>query len=270
MAGKLQDQVAIITGGASGIGEAIALLFAAEGAHIAIADLNEESGAQTVSAVKALDRDAIFVRTDTSSEEQCEALASATVEHFGAINIQVGAAGISYSQYNSDNPTSAQLLADPEASFLINADLNAWQRVLDVNLTGVMLSARAAAKRMIESDSGGNIINLASIMAKVSRPGVAPYCVSKAGVWMLTKCLAMELVGYNIRVNAIGPGFIETTMTAPMRAFESGSDWAMGLTPMGRFGTAEEVAKTALFLASDDSSFYTGKLLHPDGGVLTD
>ena len=170
MAGKLQDQVAIITGGASGIGEAIALLFAAEGAHIAIADLNEESGAQTVSAVKALDRDAIFVRTDTSSEEQCEALASATVEHFGAINIQVGAAGISYSQYNSDNPTSAQLLADPEASFLINADLNAWQRVLDVNLTGVMLSARAAAKRMIESDSGGNIINLASIMAKVSRP----------------------------------------------------------------------------------------------------
>ncbi len=268
MTGKLQDQVAIITGGASGIGEAIALLFAEEGAHIAVADLNEERGAKVVTAIKSLERDAIFVRTDTSSEEQCEALASATVEHFGSVSIQVGAAGISNAQYTSENPTSA-LLTDPEGSFLVSAGLDAWQRVIDVNLTGVMLSARAAARRMIESGSGGNIINLASIMAKVPRAGVAPYCVSKAGVWMLTQCLSLELAAHNIRVNAIGPGFIETPMTAPMRTFESGSDWAMDLTTMGRFGTAQEVAKTALFLASEDSSFYTGNILHPDGGVFT-
>ena len=123
------------------------------------------------------------------------------------------------------------------------------------------------ARWLVANRRPGSLINLASIMARMPSPGGA-YSVSKAGVWMLTKGLAQELAPHGIRVNAIGPGFIETPMTAALRADEKRSRWAMGMTPMGRYGTPEEVASTALFLASDDASFFTGELLHPSGGVF--
>ncbi len=267
MAGKLKGKVAVITGGASGIGRSTAKLFADEGADIVIADLQD--GARGVASVEKRGRKAIFVRTDTSDEDACEALAAAAIEQFGAIDILVAAAGVSNWRYLDRQPSPASSVGDFE-SFLVNAPLEAWQKVLDINLTGVMLTDRAVARRMIEAGNGGAIINIASIMAKVPQMGVAPYCVSKAGVWMLTKVLAMELASHRIRVNAIGPGFIETRMTAGLSESELGGSWAMGLTPMRRMGAPEEVAKTALFLACEDSSFYTGALLHPHGGVFTD
>ena len=267
MAGKLDGKVAVITGGASGIGRATAELYAEEGADIVIADLQD--GAAAVAAVEERGRKAIFVPTDASDEDACEALAAAAVDHFGAIDVLVAAAGISNWRY-LDQQSAPRSNAGAVEAFLVNAPVESWRKVLDVNLTGVMLSDRAVARRMIEAGNGGAIVNIASIMAKVPQMGVAPYCVSKAGVWMLTKVLAMELASHRIRVNAIGPGFIETPMTAGLSESELGGSWAMGLTPMRRMGLPGEVAKTALFLACEDSSFYTGALLHPHGGVFTD
>ena len=267
MAGKLEGKVAVITGGASGIGRATAELYADEGANVVIADLQDGAGA--VAAVRERGREAIFVSTDTSDEAACEAMADAAVEAFGGVDVLLAAAGISNWRYMDPEPVQVSNVGVND-SFLIHAPVEAFQKVLDVNLTGVLLSDRAVARRMIEAGNGGAIINIASIMAKVPQVGVGPYCVSKAGVWMLTKVLAMELAFHNIRVNAIGPGFIETPMTAGLSESEVGGSWSMGLTPMKRMGVPEEVAKTALFLACDDSSFYTGALLHPHGGVFTD
>ncbi len=267
MAGKLEGEVAVITGGASGIGRSTAELFADEGADIVIADLQD--GAETVAAVQARGREATFVETDTSKEAPCEALAEAAIEAFGKIDVLVAAAGISNWRYLSPEVVR-DAPPDPTASFLMNAPVESWEKVIDVNLTGVMLSDRAVARRMVVAGNGGAIINIASIMAKVPQSGVGPYCVSKAGVWMLTKVMAMELAAYDIRVNAIGPGFIDTPMTAGLTDSELGQQWAMRITPMERMGLPEEVAKTALFLACEDSSFYTGALLHPHGGVFTD
>ncbi len=261
MAGKLEGKVAVITGGASGIGRATAELYADEGANVVIADLRD--GAEAVEAVRERGREAIFVSADTSDEGACEALAEAAVEAFGGIDVLVAAAGIGHAGPTPD------VAADPSSVLLVNQPVSSWRRVLDVNLDGVMLSDRAVARRMIAAGNGGAIINIASIMAKVPQVGVGPYCVSKAGVWMVTKVLAMELAPYGIRVNAIGPGFIDTPMTAGLKVSETGN-WAMAITPMKRMGVPQEVATTALFLASDDASFYTGALLHPHGGVFTD
>ncbi len=260
MAGKLAGKVAMITGGASGIGRAIAELYAEEGADIVVADLQD--GFDTIESVRARGRDALFCELDASNEASCETFAGDAVAAFGKIDILVAGAGITH-------PAGTDPVADRSSTLLINQPASAWQRVLDVNLNGVLLSNRAVARHMIEADTGGVIINIASIMAKVPQIGVGAYCVSKAGVWMLTKVLAMELARHRIRVNAIGPGFIETPMTADLGVKESGS-WAMSITPMRRLGAPDEVASTALFLASDDASFYTGAMLHPHGGVFTD
>jgi NAD(P)-dependent dehydrogenase (short-subunit alcohol dehydrogenase family) len=142
-----------------------------------------------------------------------------------------------------------------------------FRRVIDVNLFGVLFSDRAAAGWMVANGRRGSIINLASIAAKMPLQGGA-YSVSKAGVWMLTKVLALELATTGIRVNAIGPGYIETPMTALLRSDEERSRRVLGQTPMGRFGQPEEIANTALFLASDESSYFTGELLHPSGGMF--
>ena len=156
-----------------------------------------------------------------------------------------------------------------DASHLINKPVEYWEKVLSVNLTGVMLTNRAVARLMVENGWKGSIINIASGAAKIPIVGAADYCVSKAGVWMLTKVLALELAGYGIRVNAIGPGFIETPMTASMRADEERVRRLVAGTPLGRLGTPEDIANAALFLASDESSFFTGEILFPDGGLFT-
>jgi NAD(P)-dependent dehydrogenase (short-subunit alcohol dehydrogenase family) len=264
----MQDRVAVITGGASGIGRGTALRFAQEGADIVVADLSAERAADTVAAVKALGRRAEFVRTDTSSLADNEALAEAAVAAFGRIDALVAAAGISHALYVSGEQ-SERVASTRDASFLINKPVEYWERVLAVNLTGVMYTNRAIARKMIEGGRPGAIVNIASGAAKIPIVGAADYCVSKAGVWMLTKCLALELAPAKIRVNAIGPGLIETPMTESIRSDEQRRQQMITNTPIGRLGQPEDIANTALFLCSDESSFFTGEILFPDGGLFT-
>src|SRR4029077_18618490 len=167
----------------------------------------------------------------------------------------LAAAGVSNAHYVSGEVRARA--DDPTANYLINKPVADWERVLKINLTGVMLTDRAVARHMIAKGIKGSIINIASIAARVALPGAADYNVSKAGVEMLTQVLAMELVEHGIRVNAIGPGFIETPMTQGMRDNAEGRQMMMAMTPMGRLGTPLEIANTAVFLASDESSYFT-------------
>ncbi|OAI38854.1 oxidoreductase [bacterium SCGC AG-212-C10] len=268
MAGRLADKIAIVTGGASGIGQATAVRFAEEGADIVVADLNPDRGAETVAKVKALGRAAEFVRCDTSVEADCQALADATVSRFGRIDVCVAAAGISHALYVSGEQREA-VGGSRDASLLVNKPSEYWEKVLSVNLNGVMYTNKAVARRMLDAGTKGSIVNIASGAAKIPIVGAVDYCVSKAGVWMLTKGLSLELARFGIRINAVGPGFIETPMTASMRSDEERVRQLIAGTPIGRLGKPEDIANTCLFLASDESSFFTGEILFPDGGLFT-
>ncbi|HXA98837.1 MAG TPA: SDR family NAD(P)-dependent oxidoreductase [Candidatus Dormibacteraeota bacterium] len=258
MAGRLADKIAVITGGGSGIGRACALRFAAEGAKVCVADLDLAAGKETARRVAAGGAASLAVRVDTTDEAANDAMVVACVEAFGGVDILVAAAGVGSPRPQAESAKPYTMLTMPTERF---------RAVVDVNLYGVLFSNRAVARWMVANQRGGSLVNLGSIMSKMPSTGGA-YSVSKAGVWMATKCLAQELARHGIRVNAIGPGFIETPMTAPLRADAERSRWAMGLTPVGRYGTVEEVASTALFLASDDAAFFTGEILHPSGGVF--
>lgn len=264
--GRLAGKVALITGGASGIGRACAERYAEEGAEIVIADRDARRGEEVAAALQAAsNRRAMFVEVDVSSEASVDAMVARAVEAFGRIDTVLAAAGISNSSYESG--VTAERDEDPESRFLINQPLDAWERVLSVNLTGVMLTDRAVARSMIAAGVQGTLVNIASTAARVPLPGAADYNVSKAGVAMLTNVLAVELVGHGIRVNAIGPGFVETPMTRDMQDNPAGREMMIGMTPMGRLGTAREMANTALFLACDESSYTTGQTLYPNGGM---
>jgi NAD(P)-dependent dehydrogenase (short-subunit alcohol dehydrogenase family) len=259
MAGRLEGKVALITGGGSGIGRACALRFAGEGAKVCVADLALSGATETARLVEGGGGKSLAVEVDTTDEAASEAMVERCAEAFGGVDVLVAAAGVA-----SPRPPDA---AAARAYTMLSIPTEAFRAVIDVNLYGVLFSNRAVARWMVAHQRGGSIVNLGSIMSKMPSPGGA-YSVSKAGVWMITKCLAQELAGHKIRVNAIGPGFIETPMTAALRGDSARSGWAMGLTPLGRYGTAEEVASTALFLASDEASFFTGEILHPSGGVF--
>jgi len=258
MAGRLAGKIAVITGGGSGIGRACALRFAQEGAEVCVADLDETAARDTAGRVEAVGQRSLALRVDTTDEAANDAMVAACVEAFGAVDVLVAAAGVASVRPAAASAKPYSMLDIPTASF---------RAVIDVNLYGVLFSNRAVARWMVANRRGGSLVNLGSIMSKMPSTGGA-YSVSKAGVWMATKCLAQELARHGIRVNAIGPGFIETPMTAPLRGDAERSRWAMSLTPMGRYGTPEEVASTALFLASDESAFFTGEILHPSGGVF--
>jgi len=265
--GRLAGKVALITGGSSGIGRACALRYAEEGADIIIADRDAIRGAEAVAALRTTTNGrAMFVEVDVASEASVEAMVERAVEAFGRIDTVLAAAGIANAAYVSGTPRTQD--APAESRHLINLPLADWQRVLDVNLTGVMLTDRAVARRMIAQGIPGTIVNIASTAARIALPGAADYCVSKAGVAMLTHVLAMELVPHHIRVNAIGPGFIETPMTQAMQDDPEGRAMMLGLTPMGRLGTPLEMANTALYLACEESSYTTGHTIYPNGGMF--
>lgn len=265
MGQALQDKVAVITGGASGIGQATAVRFAQEGADVVVADV--QPGDDTVRLVEKEGRRALFVHTDTTSEADVDAMVRAAVAEFGAVHIGVAAAGIATAAGPSNvvNRTT-----ETDAGHLVGLDVERFTRVLDVNVTGVMLTDRALARQMLAQGTGGAIVNIASTAAKIPLAGASPYCVSKAGVWMLTKVLALELAQKGIRINAVGPGYTATPMVAGIEDNESAYGFAMSITPMQRMGTPEEIANACLFLASDESSFFTGQMLHPAGGQFTD
>lgn len=275
--GRLAGKTAVITGGSNGIGRACSERFAAEGANILIADLLVEPGEAAAEAINASGGNARFVQLEAANEEANEAMAAAAVEHFGTIDVVVTAAGISHGDYKSGDlegglkrmQKAAEAAAVNPAASLVELDIDDWRRVLDVNLTGTLLAIRATASVMLDQGKAGSIVTIASIAAKDPLWGSPSYPVSKAGVWMLTKNAARTLAPLGIRVNAIGPGFIETNMTAALGEVDEFNNLVLGSTPMGRKGKPSEIASVALFLASDDASFVTGELIHPDGGWFT-
>jgi len=243
---KLLDRVAIVTGGARGIGGAIATAFAAEGADVVIADvLGEDAAEPVLSAIAAAGRRGLLVRADVSDEQQVRALADRTYAEFGAVDILVNDAG-TFGQF-----------------FFHELPVEEWDRVLGINLRGVFLCTRFVLPRMLERGSG-NVINVASQLGQIGGVEMVHYSASKAGVIGFTKALAREVSAKGIRVNAIAPGPILTDMMA-----EETEEWAarkLGELPIGRFGEVHEVAPTAVFLASDESSYYVGQTLCPNGG----
>jgi NAD(P)-dependent dehydrogenase (short-subunit alcohol dehydrogenase family) len=257
---RLQDKVALITGGGSGIGRATALRFVQEGAAVCCADLNLENAASVVHEVESAGGRGFALEVDTSDASACESMVESCVEALGSVDVLVAAAGI-----GSALPQQQRT----QPLLTIDYPLDAFERIIDVNFFGVLYSDRAVARWLRDQNRSGSIINIASIAARLPLPGAA-YSVSKAGVWMLTKVLAMELAPFNIRVNAIGPGYIDTPMTAGLQQDESRLRMIVSRTPMGRLGQPEEIASTALFLASDDASYFTGELLHPAGGMFHD
>ena len=277
MTGRLEGKTAVITGGGNGIGRACVDRFASEGARIVVADLLPGPGEAAVEAVTASGGEAIFVELDVANPEANHRMAAAAVEAFGSIDVVVTAAGVSSADYVSGDiegqvKRMTQGMEDsavnPAAS-LTELDIDDWRRVLDVNLTGTLLTIQATATVMLDHGIKGSIVTIASIAAVDPLFGGPSYPVSKAGVWMLTKNASRTLAPLGVRINSIGPGFIHTNMTAAMDEVETVADHVLGGTPMGRKGTPDEVASVALFLASDDASFVTGELIHPDGGWFT-
>lgn len=246
MAGKLDGKTAIVTGGARGIGGEIAMAFAAEGADVVIGDLlGAEAAAPVLSSIAESGRRSLLVRTDVSDEQQVRAMVDAALAEFGQIDILVNDAG-TFSQ---------KAFAELEVS--------EWDRVLAVNLRGVFLCTRFVLPGMLERQRG-KIINVASQLGQIGGIEMVHYSASKAGVIGLTKALAREVSAQGVHVNAIAPGPILTEMMA-----QETEEWAarkLSELPMGRFGEVHEVAPTAVFLASDDSSYYVGQTLCPNGG----
>ena len=275
----LEGKVGVVTGGGNGIGAATCRRFAEEGMHVVVADLLEESAAKTAATCEELGARAIAVATDASDPAANDAMVDVAVEAFGAVDVLVTAAGIPFSGYRSDEQSQLGRMSRPDApsaaslsaaDMFVNTSLADYERVMAVNLTGTMLAMQSVARWMVANGRGGSIVTIASVASKHPEPATVPYGVSKAGVWMLTKHAAAALASVGIRVNAVGPGFIETNMTALVRANPAMNDHFMRDVPMGRMGRPDEVAAVAAFLASDDASYFTGEILHPDGGYYTD
>lgn len=260
----LVGKVAVITGGASGIGQACAERFAREGADVVIGDIKPAD--KTIAMVKQVGRKAVYVCTDTAREADCDNLITAAVATFGRVDVGIAAAGVATPVGLSNIQARA---ADPTAGYVVGLKTDDFRLIINVNLVGVMMTCRALARQMLHQGGGGSIVAIASTAAKIPLVGGASYCVSKAGVAMLTRVMATELAPQNIRVNAVGPGYTATPMTAGLEDDAAARALAMSITPMGRLGTPHEVASACLFLASDESSYFTGQMLHPAGGQFT-
>lgn len=247
----LNAKVAVITGGASGIGKACAEVFAQRGARVVLSDLPDSDGESVAAAIRDKDGEAIFVPCDVSSPEQVNDLMERAVQEFGELHIGVNNAGIS----GDFEPTA-------------DTSLEEWQRVLDINLTGAFLCMKAQIPAMLEA-GGGSITNVSSVAGRVGFPGASAYTASKHGMVGLTKSASIEYSSQGIRVNAVGPAVIETPMVGDMLADDETREGLLAAHTIGRFGTPEEVAKFIAFLASDDASFITGGYHAIDGGYLS-
>jgi len=252
---RLKNKVALITGGTSGIGEATALLFAEEGARVAVTGRNENRGAAVVAHIKQLASEAIFLRVDVRVANDCQHAVEETLRAFGKLDILFNNAGVFY-------PQTAVECSEQE-----------WDEQIDVNLKGTFLMSKFVLPAMI-ARGHGVIINNSSGWGIVGGDRAVAYCASKGGVVLMTKAMAIDHGRQGIRVNCICPGDVETPMLladAKMRGLKW-EDYIAGCVsrPLGRVGTPEEIAKAVLFLASDDSSFMTGTALVVDGGGTAD
>jgi 3-oxoacyl-[acyl-carrier protein] reductase len=242
----LQGKVAIVTGASRGIGRAIALALAAEGASVAVNYANSSAAADAVVAdIQAMGADAIALQADVSQPDQVTGFVAAVMEKWGRVDVLVNNAGIT------------------RDTLLLRMDLAQWQAVIDLNLTGVFLCTKAISKIMLKQRAG-RIINIASVSGQVGLPGQTNYSAAKAGVIGFTKAVAKELATRSITVNAIAPGFISTDMTAGLEAEE-----ILKAIPLGRYGEPEEIAGMAKFLAADPAAAYiTGQTFNVDGGMV--
>jgi NAD(P)-dependent dehydrogenase (short-subunit alcohol dehydrogenase family) len=252
---RLANKVALITGGTSGIGRATAMLFAKEGARVAITGRSQQRGQEVAAEIAQAGGSAVFIASDVRRSDDCRGAVEQTIASFGRIDILFNNAGIFY------------------PNTVVDCSEEEWDLTLDINLKGTYLMCKFALPGMI-ARGFGVIINNSSGWGLVGGDHGAAYCASKGGVVLLTKAMAVDHSKQGIRINAICPGDVDTPML-PEDARLRGQDWETYLAgcanrPMGRIGTAEEIAKAALFLACDDSSFMTGATLVVDGGGVAD
>jgi 3-oxoacyl-[acyl-carrier protein] reductase len=246
----LENKVAIITGAARGIGEGIALLFAAHGAHIAftyVSDNSAEKAAQLQARLEALGVKAKAWKSNAGDAAQCEQFVADVLKEFGTIDICVNNAGIS-----KDN-------------LLMRMTPEQWNEVIQVNLNSVFYMTKQVIRPMMKARSG-SIINMSSVIGEMGNAGQSSYAASKAGIIGFTKSIAKELGSRNIRCNAIAPGFVETDMTQYLQEGEAAEKYKAGI-PLGRFASANDIANATLFLASDLSAYVTGQTLSVCGGL---
>jgi len=246
---RLQGKIAIVTGAARGIGRAIALRFGQEGARVAIVDLRETEGRETMHQIEAAGGQAIFVLTDVSRGDQVQAMVQAVLGRWGTVDILVNDAGIC--------PFEG-FLETPEAL---------WDQVLDVNLKGYFLVSQAVAKIMVERGIKGRIIAVSSISAEFGGSQQAHYCASKAGINLLVKSMAISLGPHGITVNAVLPGTVETDINRDALSDPATREYWSKRAPLGRLGQPDDIAGPVLFFATEDSAWCTGALLVVDGGV---
>lgn len=248
---RMEDKVALVTGGSSGIGLATAVAFAREGASVVIADVQVEAGNRASDEIKQAGGQAIFVETDVSKPQQVKDLIYKTVETFGRLDYACNNAGI-------------------EGETALTADCSEanWDRVININLKGVWLSMKYEIPQMLKQGKGA-IVNMASVAGLVGFAGLPAYCASKGGIIQLTKAAALEYAPSGIRINAVCPGAIQTPMIDRLESVRPELEDAFKqMHPIGRIGLPEEVAEAVIWLCSDASSFVTGYPLAVDGGLV--
>ena len=246
----LKDKVALITGGSSGIGRAVALAWAREGAKVVVSDVDRGGGEETVGQVRTAGGEAIFIAADVGKPEECEALVRGAVEKFGRLDIACNNAGIGGPQA-------------PTADY----PLDGWAQVIGINLSGVFYGMKYQLPAMLKN-GGGAIINMASILGAVGFAGAPAYAAAKHGVVGLTQTAALEYSAQGVRINAMGPGFIHTPMISALEDNKAVNDMLVAAHPIGRLGRAEEVAELVLWLSSEKASFVTGAYYPVDGGYI--
>jgi NAD(P)-dependent dehydrogenase (short-subunit alcohol dehydrogenase family) len=246
----LKDKIALVTGASSGIGRAVALVWAREGAKVVVSDVNAKDGEATASLVRAQGGDAIFVAADVGNPQDCQALVNHAVAHFGRLDVACNNAGIG-------GPTA------PVADY----PLDGWAKVININLSGVFFGMQPQIKAMLKT-GGGSIVNMASVLGAVGFAGSSAYTAAKHGVIGLTQAAALEYSAQGIRANAVGPGFIHTPMVSQLEADAASRAAVVAAHPMGRLGWPEEVAELVAWLSSSRSSFVTGAYYPVDGGYL--
>ena len=245
---RVEGKVALVSGGARGIGAATAKLLASEGAVVVLADVLEEEGKATEALITESGGKAVFMKLDVTDEENWKDVISATVAAYGKLDVVVNNAGISGRSTVEETPAEN------------------WDRVMEVNGKGVFLGTKLAIPELRKA-GGGSIINISSIYGIVGSETSASYHASKGAVRIFTKSAAIQYAGEGIRVNSVHPGFVDSPMTAAAHALPEVHDLRVGRTPLGRMGTPEDIAAGVLYLASDESSFVTGSELVIDGGM---
>jgi 3-oxoacyl-[acyl-carrier protein] reductase len=259
MTGRLEGDAAIVTGSSTGLGEGIARRFAAEGANVVTNSRSLERAESTAEAIREAGGEAVAAEADVSEKADVEALVDAAIDEFGSLDVMVNNAGTTV-----EKPLFEQTPED-------------WRHVLDINLTGTFFGSQVAGKRMVEQGAGGQIVNLSSMFGSVGVQGRAPYNATKGAIENLTRNLAVELAEHDVCVNALAPGYVRTDLAAaPWGEEAKEHEWpyygyseehVRNRTPLGRFGTLEEVNECATFLAAG-GHYTTGEVLHNDGGWL--